>query len=121
MADHHGQMSWSLVCYSVRMTVDSSQARTIPAGEFKAKCLRLMDEVNETGVPIIITKRGRPVSRLVPADQPNAGIRGLFPELEGLWDDPSETVVDLADIDAMVAGLDPPEAGSSGGTAQGSP
>ncbi|MCY4367938.1 MAG: type II toxin-antitoxin system Phd/YefM family antitoxin, partial [bacterium] len=51
------------------MTVDSSHARTIPAGEFKAKCLKLMDEVNETGVPIIITKRGRPVSRLVPADQ----------------------------------------------------
>ena len=89
------------------MSVDSSHARTIPAGEFKAKCLKLMDEVNETGVPIIITKRGRPVSRLVPADQPDAGIRGLFPELKGLWDDPAETVVDLADIDAMVAGLDP--------------
>ena len=89
------------------MTVDSSHARTIPAGEFKAKCLKLMDEVNETGVPIIITKRGRPVSRLVPADQPDAGIRGLFPELKRLWDDPAETVVDLADIDAMVAGLDP--------------
>ena len=102
------------------MTVDSSQARTIPAGEFKAKCLRLMDEVNETGVPIIITKRGRPVSRLVPADQPNAGIRGLFPELEGLWDDPAETVVDLGDIDAMVAGPDPLDTGSGGGAAQGS-
>ena len=102
------------------MTVDSSQARTIPAGEFKAKCLKLMDEVNETGVPIIITKRGRPVSRLVPADQPNAGIRGLFPALEGLWDDPAETVVDLADIDAMVAGPDPLDTGSGGGAAQGS-
>ena len=102
------------------MTADSSQARTIPAGEFKAKCLKLMDEVNETGVPIIITKRGRPVSRLVPADQPNAGIRGLFPELAGLWDDPAETVVDLADIDAMVAGLDPLDTGSGGGAALGS-
>ena len=102
------------------MTVDSSQARTIPAGEFKAKCLKLMDEVNETGVPIIITKRGRPVSRLVPADQPNAGIRGLFPELAGLWDDPAETAIDLADIDAMVAGLDPLDTGSGGGAAQGS-
>lgn len=83
------------------MTVDSSQSRTVPAGEFKEKCLKLMDEVNETGVPIIITKRGQPVSRLVPADRQHAGIRGLFPELEGLWDDPSETMVDLADVDAM--------------------
>lgn len=39
---------------------------TIKASEFKAKCLRLMDEVAETGREIVITKNGRPVSRLVP-------------------------------------------------------
>lgn len=38
--------------------------RTIPAGEFKAKCLQLMDEVQRTGEEIIITKRGKPVARL---------------------------------------------------------
>lgn len=42
-------------------------ARTIAAGEFKNRCLALMDEVNETGQEILITKRGRPVSRLLPA------------------------------------------------------
>ncbi len=41
-------------------------ARTIKASEFKAKCLKLMDEVAEGGHHIIITKNGRPVSRLVP-------------------------------------------------------
>ena len=40
--------------------------RTIKASEFKAKCLKLMDEVDKTGAEIIITKNGRPVSRLVP-------------------------------------------------------
>ncbi len=40
--------------------------RTIKASEFKAKCLKLMDEVAEDGVEIIITKNGRPVSRLAP-------------------------------------------------------
>ena len=40
--------------------------RTIKASEFKAKCLQLMDEVAETGDEIVITKNGRPVSRLVP-------------------------------------------------------
>ena len=40
--------------------------RTIKASEFKAKCLKLMDEVAESGDEIIITKNGRPVSRLVP-------------------------------------------------------
>ncbi len=39
---------------------------TMKASEFKAKCLKLMDEVAETGREIVITKNGRPVSRLVP-------------------------------------------------------
>lgn len=41
--------------------------RTIPAGEFKQTCLRLLDEVGETGEPIVITKRGKAVAELVPA------------------------------------------------------
>ena len=40
--------------------------RTIKASEFKAKCLKLMDEVAESGQEIVITKNGRPVSRLAP-------------------------------------------------------
>ena len=41
-----------------------SEVRTISASEFKAKCLALIDEVAETGVEIVITKRGNPVARL---------------------------------------------------------
>ncbi|GDX82295.1 antitoxin [Deltaproteobacteria bacterium] len=44
----------------------------IPAGEFKARCLRLMDEVAETGRELIITKRGRPVAKLVPVSEAEA-------------------------------------------------
>ena len=40
-------------------------ARTIKASEFKAKCLKLMDEVAESGEEIVITKNGRPTARLV--------------------------------------------------------
>jgi len=39
--------------------------QVIKASEFKAKCLQLMDEVNETGKEIVITKNGKPVSKLV--------------------------------------------------------
>ena len=39
--------------------------RTIKASEFKAKCLKLMDEVAESGQEIVITKNGRPTARLV--------------------------------------------------------
>jgi prevent-host-death family protein len=38
----------------------------IPAGDFKATCLKLMDRVKETGVEYVITKRNRPVAKLAP-------------------------------------------------------
>jgi hypothetical protein len=37
------------------------EIRTIPAGEFKAKCLKLMDEVVKGNLTLIVTKRGKPV------------------------------------------------------------
>ena len=39
---------------------------TIPAGRFKAQCLALLDRVARTHEELIVTKRGRPVARLVP-------------------------------------------------------
>jgi prevent-host-death family protein len=41
-------------------------ATTIPAGEFKAKCLKLLDEVAEKRETLVITKHGKPVAQLVP-------------------------------------------------------
>jgi prevent-host-death family protein len=41
----------------------------IAAGKFKIHCLKLMDEVQESHQEIIITKRGKPVARLVPFDR----------------------------------------------------
>lgn len=43
-----------------------SETKQIPAGEFKAKCLKLMDEVQRTGEEIVITKHGKPVAKLSP-------------------------------------------------------
>ncbi|MBI2315732.1 MAG: type II toxin-antitoxin system Phd/YefM family antitoxin [Betaproteobacteria bacterium] len=40
----------------------------ISAAEFKAKCLKLMDEIAKTRKPIVITKRGKPVAKLVPVE-----------------------------------------------------
>ena len=37
----------------------------ISAAQFKAKCLKLMDEIAKTRKPIVITKRGKPVAKLV--------------------------------------------------------
>ena len=41
---------------------------SIPAGEFKQKCLAIIDTVAETHKPVIITKYGRPVARLMPLE-----------------------------------------------------
>ncbi|HET9199729.1 MAG TPA: type II toxin-antitoxin system Phd/YefM family antitoxin [Dehalococcoidia bacterium] len=42
--------------------------KTVPAGEFKAKCLRLMEEVSQTGEPLLVTKRGKPLVKVGPGD-----------------------------------------------------
>ena len=42
--------------------------KTVPAEEFKAQCLRLMEEVRVKRVTVVITRKGRPVAKLVPAD-----------------------------------------------------
>jgi prevent-host-death family protein len=41
--------------------------RKIAAGQFKSQCLALMEDVRSTRQPIVITKRGKPVAKLVPA------------------------------------------------------
>jgi len=46
------------------MTIVMNQK--IAAGAFKAQCLGLLDEVEQQRIEIVITKRGRPVARLVP-------------------------------------------------------
>lgn len=45
--------------------------REIPAGRFKAQCLALLDEVAESGDEIVVTKRGKPVARVVPLKPPS--------------------------------------------------
>ncbi len=41
--------------------------KEIPAGAFKTHCLAIMDRVQQTGEPVLITKHGKPVARLLPA------------------------------------------------------
>ena len=54
--------------------------KTIAAAEFKARCLRVMDHVHNSRQPVIITKRGRPIAKLVPADE---GPSKVFDSMKG--------------------------------------
>jgi prevent-host-death family protein len=55
--------------------------KSIPAGEFKARCLRIMEEVRTKRVTVLITKKGRPLAKLVPADE---GADEVFGRLRGV-------------------------------------
>jgi prevent-host-death family protein len=65
------------------------------AGEFKARCLRVMEEVKTYRVPVVITKKGAPVAKLVPADQPVPDVFGCM----------TGTAVISGDIEAPVTEL----------------
>ena len=71
--------------------------KTIAAGEFKARCLKIMDRVNATREPVLITKQGRPVAKLVPVDAKARGFLGCL----------ADTFEIVGDIESPV---EPPEA-----------
>jgi prevent-host-death family protein len=52
--------------------------KTISAAAFKAHCLKLMDQVNAQRAEVVITKRGKPVARLVPIETAPTSIFGCM-------------------------------------------
>lgn len=50
----------------------------MPASTFKARCLNVMDDVQATGEPVIVTKRGTPVVKVVPIDSGDSGLFGFM-------------------------------------------
>jgi prevent-host-death family protein len=48
------------------------------ASVFKAKCLTVMNDVQSTGEPVIVTKRGKPVVKVVPADTEDSDLFGFM-------------------------------------------
>ncbi len=71
--------------------------KTMAAAEFKARCLKVMDDVRATREAVIITKKGRPVAKLVPAEtRPHdvlgclAGILQVVGDIEAPVAEPKE-------------------------------
>ena len=74
--------------------------KKMPAGEFKARCLTVMEDVCKTREPVLITKRGKAVAKLVPAEK---AAHDLIGRLEGV-------VRIVGDIESPI---EPPEAWES--------
>ncbi|MES2658556.1 MAG: type II toxin-antitoxin system Phd/YefM family antitoxin [Verrucomicrobiota bacterium] len=73
--------------------------KTITATEFKAKCLQLLDEVQRSGQDLVISKRGKPVARVV-AEKPSKpwlALRGTG----GYTGDPFAPALEETEIDAL--------------------
>lgn len=54
----------------------SPRETRVPAARFKANCLKLLDDVSRTRRPILVTKRGRAVARVVPLEDVPVDLRG---------------------------------------------
>jgi prevent-host-death family protein len=75
--------------------------QTIQISEFKAKCLRILDRVARTGESLLITKRGKPIARVLPVPPEDSG-RWLG-SLEGTAKEVGDLVVPAVDPDEWEA------------------
>jgi prevent-host-death family protein len=60
------------------MSAREHTMRTMAAGEFKARCLRVMEHVRKYRTSVVITKKGKPVAKLVPPDEPRTDVFGCL-------------------------------------------
>ena len=70
------------------------RTRVVTATELKAKCLALLDEVDDRGDTIIVTKRGRPVAALEPVK------KKPWKSPRGAWVGKVEIVGDIVNFDS---------------------
>ena len=52
--------------------------KRVPAGVFKARCLKIMDEIEATREPVLVTKRGKPVVKVVAVDPQAPNLFGFM-------------------------------------------
>jgi len=70
------------------------------ASAFKARCLAVMNDVQATGEPVIVTKRGKPVVKVVPVESEN-DLFGFMAEKGKIIGDIESPVVPLKDWKIM--------------------
>jgi prevent-host-death family protein len=75
--------------------------KIMPAGQFKARCLKVMDEVRSTREPVVITKKGRPVAKLVPAEAQPEDVFGCMKGEVEIVGDIVSPAVPLEDWDVL--------------------
>lgn len=75
--------------------------KTMAAGLFKAKCLAVMDEVQKKRETVVITKKGRPVARLVPIEAKEDPLASFYFGKGEILGDIISPIVPLEDYEAL--------------------
>jgi prevent-host-death family protein len=75
--------------------------KKIAAGKFKAQCLKVMEQVRTTREPVLITKRGQPLAKLVPAEKASDDFIGSLEGIVTIVGDIESPVVPLEDWDVL--------------------
>jgi prevent-host-death family protein len=73
----------------------------IPAGKFKAHCLSIMDDVQATGEAVIVTKRGKPVAKVMPVASERKPLLGFMAGEFKIVGDVESPVISLDDWEIM--------------------
>lgn len=79
----------------------ATEERTIPAAVFRDQCLRLMDEINETGDRLIVTKHGQPVAIVGPARRDTGSLWGFMAGTTRILEDIERPAIPLEDWDVI--------------------
>jgi prevent-host-death family protein len=85
--------------------------KTMAAGEFKAKCLAVMDEVAAKREAVVLTKRGKAVAKLVPMEHETEKdpIFGFLKDKAWIIGDPDEWVKPIVPEEDWSNTLEPAE------------
>jgi prevent-host-death family protein len=76
--------------------------KRIPSGVFKARCLKVMKDVRATGEPVIVTRRGEPIVKIVPvSSEKTADIFGFMAGEFKIVGDIESPVTPLSDWEIM--------------------
>jgi prevent-host-death family protein len=76
--------------------------KTMAAGKFKATCLKVMDEVQAKREPVVITKNGKPVAKVVPVEMEEEDPLAVFRFGSGkIVGDVVSPIIELEDWDSL--------------------
>jgi prevent-host-death family protein len=75
--------------------------KKMQASVFKSRCLKVMDRVQATGEPVIVTKRGKPMVKVIPAEQEKDDLFGFMKGKFEIVGDIVSPVTPLEDWEAL--------------------